>query len=251
MLKKNIKYLRVALVVVLSIILLATPAMAGVVGVNIASKSASLKYNELSNADKDILVKQALDNKDVKKLMEKLADNKVKITDTKAAKWDYAGKQGHVLIMYLSGSKDMQIVYTDSNGVVKLGAGIFKKNDGNKVVEVYDVVDGNIYNTSTIEWNGNKSNIDWKEGPLATKLSASKNIATSLSWDNCTICNYICGVIVYGGGCGLTGYFLCTSACAPIGTFSCPIICAIIYGIICGTGSFINCPDMCASLGYC
>ena len=81
-----------------------------------------------------------------------------------------------------------------------------------------------------------------------------KTITTELQTESdgdCDICNTVCEY-VYTAGCGLTGYFLCVSACACFtgpAAIACPPICAVVWAVICLYGSNNACSLICED--YC
>lgn len=242
------KRLRGVLVTTLALIMLIAPLSSALAATQLVQKS-SPSYIELKGAEVESLTQQALNSTEVKSLLTEMGVEDLKVGDTRAVRWNYDNKQGDVLFLSSKIPKDIQIVFTNSNGTIKAGAGLIGSTNGNKTVDVFDIVDGKVYQTSTIEWVGKDTSVNWKNGPLATnaKTNSGSAVTSSTSY---TICTFVCGVIAYGGGCGLTGYFACVGACAPFGTLTCPIICGVVYGIICSGAAWYNCDWMCQSLGY-
>ncbi|MCF8012506.1 MAG: hypothetical protein K9L17_14095 [Clostridiales bacterium] len=248
--KKFKAYGNIMLALMLSVLLLAVPAMTGFASVELAKNNSKLQYKKLNESAKNSLIKKIIKDKKFKKLTKELPINKFKISNSNAIQWTYGSKKGKVVTITLDSPNKIQILFAKHKNKVKLGAGVFKDIDGEKMVEVYDLVDEKVYNTSTITWENDIPNINWKSGPYASIGKEKQKQDVSTQATSCQICKYVCNAI-YSAGCGLTGYFLCNSACAPFGTVACPIICAVVYGVICTTGSTLNCPDMCGDLDYC
>lgn len=254
MLLKVDKRISMFIAVILSLILLATPAMAGYVTADFFKKNSSLDYTEITGKELESLAEEALKKQDVRILLDKLTGGSYEVSEKRAANYVYSKKQGNVLILTIKGSKDIQLVYADFNGKVKVGAGVLQNVNGTKTIDVYDIKNGKIYNTSKIEIINNQPKINWKEGPFIPydkkdKTGSQKEI--NAAWTSCDICLGICNTL-WNGGCGLTSYFACMIACSPFGNFTCPIICGVVYSIICGgVGSYITCPSLCQDIGYC
>ncbi|WP_042333625.1 hypothetical protein [Desulfosporosinus meridiei] len=243
------KRLRAVLLTTLSAIMLITPISGALAATQLVQKS-SPSYVELKGVEVENITKQALESEEVKSLLTEMNVNNLKIDSTRAFRWNYDNKQGDVLILGSKKPKDIQIVYTNANGIIKAGAGLFGSTDGNKTIDVFDIVDGKVYQTSTVELVGKDTKVNWKDGPLATNAKKNSGSDVTASSTSYTICTFVCGVIAYGGGCGLTGYFACVAACAPFGTATCPIICGVVYGIICSGAAWYNCDWMCQDLGF-
>lgn len=222
----------------------------------IVKRNSSFDYVELNGSELDKLVKKALNDKDAKILVQELTNNIYEISEAKGTEFTYNNKKGNTILLTLKSSNDVQLLFSEFNGNVKVGAGVLQDINGNKGIEIFDVKQGKMYNTSAIEIVNGKSEITWKEGPYVPREKNPNNnsqqeVTASLTWDSCSICTSVCGTI-YSLGCGVTSYFACVVACAPIGTAACPVICGFVFSAICGAGgTFITCPQACTSMGYC
>lgn len=243
------------LVIVLSFIMIVIPATAGFAAAKIVKSNTPLEYSEIEDATvKETLIQEALGNEDVKLLITKLTDGNYKVADSRVAKLEYNKTVGSFVFLKLTGSKEVQLVYSKFGNKIKVGAGVYQTVNGTTQIEVYDISNGKIFNTSAINIIDNIPQVTWKDGPLLpTNKEAinEKNDVVSASWSNCEICNTVCAAI-YSSGCGVTSFILCTAACLPIGTFFCPIICGVVFSLICSElGSGYTCPYICNDAGYC
>lgn len=242
--------------VMLAVVMLAMPAIAGIAAANVsglAPGNESLKYNELKGAELNQLTQRALDDKDVKALLNELLLTNPKVTKSSAAEYKYNGKKGRVLILTFEADKEVHLIYSvNSKGKTKVGAGVVQTINGNKKIEVFDVGNGNVYHTSTIDVVNGEPLITWREGPFVpTKELGTQEKVNPASSSSCSKCLSICNKIMGYGGCTFTGYFVCLLVCGPEGTVLCGLICAILYAIICGEGTSIGCYNACRDIGYC
>lgn len=242
-----------AIVVVVSILLIATPAMAGFATANYLKSNSSLTYGEVIGSEREEVVQEALNASEVKILMNKLSVDDCEVLEARAVKYESNKKQGKAALLKMNNSKDIQIVYTIFNGKVKTGAAVYQTTGDNQIIEVYDMNKGKMYHTSTVEIVNNEPVITWKDGPLVPSNQISKNIKqdkVTANWTNCQVCKGVCNALM-AGGCGLTGWLACNLACAPFGTWTCPIICTVVFGILCSQGGSYSCSYLCADIGYC
>lgn len=255
MIPKHSKW-RTCIAVMLSALLLFTPAMTGFSVAKVLEPANSLSYHELYGAELDTLAQKAISDSGVQQLVEHLAGKDAYLTGKRAATFQFDGRMGNVVLLNYKGRKDIQIVFSESEGNVKVGAGVFKITDKKTQIEVYDLVDGKIYHSSTItvlkDANGRpgKPSVEWHSSPLTPKKAVDLPSVSILATSNCNTCLQVCSYI-YAAGCGFSGYFVCLAACAPIGTLACPIICGVVWAIICQYGSSTNCPLLCQMAGYC
>lgn len=269
-------YWQAVIAILISICLIATPAMAGVSAAKIAANSVtasgdcepcelikgevvwstdSLNYKELNGSELDELVQKAISDDGVQQLVEHLSDKEANLKEKRAAKWQFDGQEGSIVLLNYKGKEDVQIVYSAFGDNVKVGAGVFKTTDKKTQIKAYDLVDGKIYHASTIisvkDSNGKpgKPSVEYHSSPL---VKDSKTIGSltenGIAASSCNICMSVCQYII-AGGCGVSGYFICVAACAPFGNVTCPVICGVVWALICTYGANKNCPELCAS--YC
>ncbi|AVX20957.1 hypothetical protein SAMN02745885_00848 [Carboxydocella sporoproducens DSM 16521] len=110
MLLKVDKRISMFIAVILSLILLATPAMAGYVTADFFKKNSSLDYTEITGKELESLAEEALKKQDVRILLDKLTGGSYEVSEKRAANYVYSKKQGNVLILTIKGSKDIQLV---------------------------------------------------------------------------------------------------------------------------------------------
>jgi len=138
------------------------------------------------------------------------------------------------------GASLAQLVFFDFGDRVTTGLGLISINpNGYKVIDVYEVAQGQVVLTSHIE-----AESIIKEVALHAQQQVN-------ALDNCEVCQFVCNSIVVGGGCGLGGYFACNAICAPVGLALCPVICAVVWGIVCAGGGFFGCNAICNAVGFC
>lgn len=243
----------------LSLIIFCTPALAGIAALDMyKSTNRTLYLDEISTSQKDKLVKQALSDPVIKQMVNAFTASEYELTSTKEAKWVFKERNGYLgyLIFGKKDSEDWQvkILYAvDKDKVVKSGA--FVKRSSN-VIDVYDAVDGKIYNTSTASIGENDIKYTWKEGPLVPQSKdASTTVSTTISpkgfppSGQCEWCEFICNAII-GGGCGITGVLRCAGICNV--NVACDLICGGIWVLICVIGgAAADCGSNCVSWGYC
>jgi hypothetical protein len=241
----------------LSALLLFTPAMTGFSVAKVLESANSLSYNEVNGTELDELAQKAISDNGVQQLLEQLAGKEAKLVGKRAAKLQFNGHEGSVVLLYYKGKQDVQIFYGESGGKVKVGAGVYKITDRKTQAEAYDFVDGKIYHASTItvtkDSNGRpgKPSIEWHSSPLNPKNpKAIDSPPVSTLATNCDICVSVCNTI-YKYGCGATGIIVCTVACAPFGGLACPLICGLIWIYLCDKGLDGNCLYVCRLAGYC
>ncbi|MEW6448637.1 MAG: hypothetical protein AB1426_11225 [Bacillota bacterium] len=161
------------------------------------------------------------DNEGVQQLVEHLAGKDACLAGKRAAKWQLDGHEGNVVLLNYKGKEDVQIIFGESGGKVKVGAGVYKITNRKTQAEAYDFVDGKIYHASTItvtkDSNGRpgKPSIEWHSSPLNPqnpKAIDSPPVST-LSTSSCNTCKKVC-YYIYGAGCGVSSYFVCNAACA-------------------------------------
>lgn len=247
----------ICIAVMLSVLLLLTPTLVGYAASEFLGKTNSLNYQELNGPELDRLAQKAIDNEGVQQLVEHLAGKDAYLAGKRAAKWQFDGHEGEVVLLNYKGKEDVQIIFGESGGKVKVGAGVFRITNNKKQIEAYDLVNGKIYHASTItaekDANGkfDQPSVQWHSSPLTKDPKAiSSPPVSSLSTSSCNTCISVCNYI-HAAGCGVSGYFVCLAACAPFGTLACPIICAVVWAIICQAGASYGCPTVCQIAGYC
>lgn len=228
---------RTVLTILISISLIATPAMAGISFAKIAAISDHcepcelmnneviwsndfLSYKELNGPELNELVQKAIIDDGVQQLVEHLSDKEAKLEGKRAAKWLFDGQEGSIVLLNYKGKKDVQIVYSAFGENVKVGAGVFKTTDKKTQIEAYDLVGGKIYHASTIvsikDSNGKpgKPTVEYYSSPLVKDSKSIDSLSdVVISSSSCTICMSVCQYII-AGGCGVSGYFVCVAACA-------------------------------------
>ncbi|MEW6171586.1 MAG: hypothetical protein AB1510_00750 [Bacillota bacterium] len=248
---------RMCVAVILSLLMLLTPTLAGYAASEFLGQTNSLSYQELNGPELDQLAQKTIDNEGVQRLVEHLAGKEAYLAGKRAAKWQFDGHEGDFVLLNYKGKEDVQIIFGESGGKVKVGAGVFKVTDKKIQIEAYDLVDGKTYHSSTITFlkdvNGKfgQPSVKWHSSPL---MKNPKTIGSppdiSVAATNCDICKNIC-YYIYAGGCGVSSYLVCNGACIPFGTWTCPIICGIVWGIICLYGGGTSCPTLCQIAGFC
>lgn len=257
----NNKPFNILIVSVLSMVLFCTPAMAGIAALDMYKDNNELLYvAEISASEKDRLIEQAFNDPEIMQMINKFVTSKYELTDTIEAKWVFKERIGYVgyLVFGNSESADwqVQILYAvDKDKIVKSGA--FVKRSSN-IVDVYDAVDGNIYNTSTANITENEITITWKEGPLVPKSEDGTTILSTTETispksfppsGECDWCVLICDAVI-GGGCSVTGAIRCALVCA--GNPVCIGVCTVVWAAICVIGgAAADCDANCISWGYC
>ena len=246
---------RMFVAVMLSAVLLFVPVATGFAMANIVGATNPLAYEEVNGVELEELAQKAISDSGVQQLVGHLTDKGADLVGKRAAKWQFDGHDGRAVLLNYKGNEDVQIVYSESDGNVKVGAGVIKTTDKKIKIKAYDLVDGKIYHSSTITSikgpNGKfaKPSVEWNSSPLVKNPKAIDSLPDfSAAASSCTICKTVCSY-VYAGGCGVTGYFLCVAACTPFAWAVCWPICAVVFALICNFGQNNTCPVVCAS--YC
>ncbi|MEM3434354.1 MAG: hypothetical protein QXP27_09315 [Candidatus Methanomethyliaceae archaeon] len=249
---------RMCVAVMLSVLLLLVPAMTGYAATQLLGKTNSLNYQELNGPELDQLAQKAIDDNGVQQLVKYLSGGKAILAGKRAFRVRFNGQEGSISLLNYKGKEDLLILYGESGGKVKVGAGVYKMTDHKTQIEAYDFVDGKIYHSSTItvtkDSNGRPSKllIEWHSSPLNPPSSGKTiniPIVSSLTTSNCTTCLNVCNYI-YGAGCSITGALVCLAACAPIANIACPVICAVVWWYLCTQG-VKGCTTVCTIAGYC
>ena len=249
---------RTCIAVMLSALLLFTPAMTGFSVAKVLDSANSLSYNEVNGPELDTLTQKAISDNGVQQLVKHLSGGKANLVGKRAFRARFNDQEGSISLLNYKGKEDFLILYGESGGKVKVGAGVFKSTDHKTQIEAYDFIDGKIYHSSTItvtkDSNGrpSKPSVEWHSSPLnPPNPGKTVNVppVSILASDSCTTCLKVCNYI-YGVGCSVTGALVCLAACAPIANFLCPAICAVVWWYLCTQG-VKGCTTVCRIAGYC
>ncbi|NOR48854.1 MAG: hypothetical protein GQ533_12565 [Methanosarcinaceae archaeon] len=134
-----------------------------------------------------------------------------------------------------------QVVFASNGEMTCVANAIIEDGEDYRRIEVYEI-DNGIEKNYVVENKAGTISVDGNT--IITELQTSSD-------DDCDTCITVCEYI-YAGGCVLTGYFTCLSACSFVtgpGAAACPLICGVIWAVICLYGSNNSCPTLCES--YC
>lgn len=142
-----------------------------------------------------------------------------------------------VLFVAQDGRIARQLHITDGNTTTNAVGIFYFVRERVEKVEILEVVDGQIAHTQTVV-------------PSSTAGLTQQSVTTYQSSSECSICRNIYDFI-FTAGCGLSGFFLCIAACAPLGpgAIACPIICAVVYAVVCDRFGGATIDEACAP--YC
>ncbi len=243
--------LNVFMIIVLSAVLIVSPAMAGVTIADNLKDNVKLKYEKLTGTEHEEIVKEALNDRTIHSLLDELVGPNARISKSSAYKIALGKTNGYSVTMYTGDSDNTLIMYGVFDNKIKTGAVVFESSEK---ARVYDVVDGKIYNTSIEEFVGTKEKPEIKstyiDGPYAATAS-SEQTKTSLpkSGSSCSWCTHGCNIII-GLGCGMAAFTRCLLICNV--NLVCEGICNALWIVLCYGGTVgVNCPQLCTDMGYC
>ncbi|WP_100374761.1 hypothetical protein [Bacillus sp. FJAT-45037] len=194
---------------------------------------------------------------------------------TNAYGFSYDTEQGRSAELHLKGL-DAAILFTENSSRSILGAMIEREVQGNTYVEAYDVINGVVYHTSTMEVfegesrpenlrneslhviENNQGVIHYHDSPFIEQAKLTDSTGEGCTQEgeftiqSCSICTNVCAWVVPSITCSIGSYAYCSWAIARVGGGPTGlVICGIIVALSCGGGFHFTCPVFCENYGYC
>lgn len=231
-----IRTIKITICLLLTLSLLAMPAMAGMKATSYIEKNYTLVHSELSGIEKETALNQSLQSSSVKQLINELVGEKFEVSDAQVYDCSIGKTRGTVVVFSIKDS-NIQIAYSNTDGVERATAGNFFEK---QKVEVYDVIEGAVYNTAIIEANNNEVKTTLKKTPY----NESEVIMVEASSTCVSVCNAILDF-----GCTGFGVWKCAIVCG--GNTACAGICGVIWWAVCyAFDPSEGCEGICASFGF-
>ncbi|RLD19968.1 MAG: hypothetical protein DRI69_07245 [Bacteroidetes bacterium] len=131
-----------------------------------------------------------------------------------------------------------QVIFASNGEMTCVANAIIEDGENYRRIEVYEI-DNGTENKYVVENRAGTISIDGKTIITGSQIR---------SGTDCDICLSVCGVIS-AAGCGLSGFLVCTAACAGFAGPTCPAICAGVWAVFCWYSTPPNCDTCCQS--YC
>ncbi|MEA1894308.1 MAG: hypothetical protein U9N36_03705 [Euryarchaeota archaeon] len=134
--------------------------------------------------------------------------------------------------------KSAQVIFASNGEMTCVANAIIEDGENYRKIEAYEINNG----------TENKYVVENKAGTISIDGKTIITGSQIRSGIDCDICLGVCGVIS-AAGCGLSGFLVCTAACAGFAGPTCPAICAVVWAVFCWGSTPQNCDTCCQS--YC
>jgi hypothetical protein len=229
--------IKITICLLLTLSLLALPALAGIKATSYIKENYALVHFELTGIEKETALNQSLQSSPVTQLINELVGEKFEICNVQVQDCSIGKIKGTVVIFSIKDT-NIQIAYSNTDGVEIATAGKFIEK---QKVEVYDVIDGVVYNTAMIDANNN-------EVKTTLKITPNNDSEVTLVDSSSSTCVSVCDAIL-SFGCAGFGIWKCIVVCGanPV----CSGICGVIWWAVCYMfDPNEGCEGICASFGY-